>query len=119
MITQSYLVLSLVVEQGKQSLKHRTEQLYKGTEAYTLLSALASINVSTKWFFLLKDLACHTENLLSSVFNNLGKTVQLILQDRIQRAQFPDPLNLKENFNIYTTYQASFRKYVLQIHFKI
>lgn len=37
---------------GKQSLKHRIERLTKVIKVYTLLSALASINVSTKCFFI-------------------------------------------------------------------
>lgn len=37
---------------GRPSLKHRIERLTKVIKAYTLLSALASINISTKCFFL-------------------------------------------------------------------
>lgn len=37
---------------GRQSLKHRIERLTKVIKVYTLLSALASVNVSTKCFFI-------------------------------------------------------------------
>lgn len=37
---------------GRQLLKHRIERLTKVIKVYTLLSAAASINVSTKCFFI-------------------------------------------------------------------
>lgn len=37
---------------GRRSLKHRIEELTKVIKVYTLLSALASINISTKCFFI-------------------------------------------------------------------
>lgn len=79
----------------RQSLKHRIELLTKVIKVYTLLCALASINVSTKCFFIKTwHVTMKTFQVAYSIL------LQACLSTDRQRAQFWNTLNLKENFNI-------------------
>lgn len=55
-------------------------------------------------------MACHIENFSNSLFNTTASLCQLT--GRIQRAQFCNTLNLKENFVIYITYTPSFEHFL-------